>query len=113
MAFIKDSDSILITATLTEKGYFQGTEEGSDEYNQRLQKAKDRLIAEEEKALEARKEQAEIKKAEGNTFLRESKIQEAISSYSEAIKLYPKNAIYYANRLDIINRIILGILMTF
>jgi len=85
-------------ATLTEKGYFQGTEEGSDEYNQRLQKAKDRLIAEEEKALEARKEQAEIKKAEGNTFLRESKIQEAISSYSEAIKLYPKNAIYYANR---------------
>merc|ERR1711974_452164 len=50
------------------------------------------------KAKERRIAQAEEKKAEGNTLLRESKTEEAIERYSEAINLNPNNAIYYANR---------------
>ena len=85
-------------ATLTEKGFFVGTEEGSAEYNERVQKARTRLQAEEEKVKQARIEQAELKKTEGNTLLRESKINEAIACYTEAINLNPSNAIYYGNR---------------
>lgn len=85
-------------ASLSEKGFFTGTEPGSQEYNERVEKARERLQQEEEKAKERRIEQAEQKKVEGNTFLRDSKIDEAIEAYSEAINLYPNNAIYYANR---------------
>jgi len=85
-------------AALTEKGFFTGTELGSAEYNERVEKARARLKDEEKKAQAQREAQAEEKKAEGNTFLRDSKIDEAIKAYTEAIDLNPYNAIYYANR---------------
>jgi len=85
-------------ATLSEKGFFSGTEPGSEEYNARVEKARARLKEEEEKAKQRRIEEAEVKKGEGNTLLRESKTEEAIEKYTEAINLNPNNAIYYANR---------------
>ena len=86
--------------TLTEKGFFTGTEPGSQEYNDRVEKARSRLKEEEEKANKVRMEKAEEKKAEGNALLRENKTDEAIEKYTEAIELNPYNAIYYANRFD-------------
>jgi len=84
--------------SLTEKGFFTGTEPGTQQYNDRVEKARSRLKEEEEKAKQRRVELAEEKKAEGNTLLRENNIDEAIEKYSEAINLNPYNAIYYANR---------------
>merc|ERR1712137_999714 len=85
-------------AALTEKGFFTGTQPGSAEYKERMEKARARLKEEEKKAQAQREAQAEEKKAEGNTLLRDSKIDEAIKAYTEAIDLNPYNAIYYANR---------------
>jgi len=85
-------------SALTEKGFFTGTEPGSAAYNERVEKARARLKDEEKKAQVQREAQAEEKKAEGNAFLRDSKIDDAIKAYTEAIDLNPYNAIYYANR---------------
>jgi len=84
--------------TLTDKGYFANCDQGSDEYNQRLEKARERLQAQEKIELESRNQQAEAKKQEGNELLQQKKTDEAIEAYSEAIRLNPNNAIYYANR---------------
>merc|ERR1712137_678571 len=85
-------------AALTEKGFFTGTQPGSAEYKERMEKARARLKEEEKKAQAQREAQAEEKKAEGNALLRDSKIDDAIKAYTEAIDLNPYNAIYYGNR---------------
>ena len=43
-------------------------------------------------------EKADALKLEGNQFLREGKVQEAIEKYNEAIKVDPTQSTYYCNR---------------
>ncbi|XP_052256795.1 small glutamine-rich tetratricopeptide repeat-containing protein beta-like isoform X2 [Dreissena polymorpha] len=44
------------------------------------------------------KEEAEILKNKGNDFMKSEKFSDAIESYSQALKLDNKNAVYYCNR---------------
>ena len=50
-------------------------------------------------ALETKRmEDAEAAKTKGNSFLSAKKYADAVSSYSEAVRLWPTNAVYYSNR---------------
>jgi len=93
---------------LVKRGYFNQTEEGSDLYNERLKKARDRFFAKFEKPVipsdpyenltkEQRAEEAEKHKNLANELLKERKWQEAIDEYTIALK-YAENAVIYANR---------------
>lgn len=44
------------------------------------------------------KSQAEAKKAEGNALLGQTNYPAAVDKYTQAIRINPNNAIYYANR---------------
>jgi len=50
------------------------------------------------KLPEVNRDEAELKKVEGNDYMREGKFNQAIASYTAAINLDPNNAIYYSNR---------------
>eukprot|EP01104_Vermistella_antarctica_P014723 TRINITY_DN4688_c0_g5_i1.p1 TRINITY_DN4688_c0_g5~~TRINITY_DN4688_c0_g5_i1.p1 ORF type:complete len:549 (-),score=187.91 TRINITY_DN4688_c0_g5_i1:401-2017(-) len=76
---------------LSKKKYFGTLAESSDDYQQRLLKAQQRFLSESKKKAEAHK-------AEGNKFLSLGDNEKAVEKYTEAVKLNPKNAIYYANR---------------
>lgn len=77
------------------KGYFKGVEEGTEEWNNRVAKAKvkfnqrnnpyDGLTAEE-------------LKSKGNELMGQAKYREAIAFYTKAIEVEPNNHLYYANR---------------
>ncbi|CAE7500374.1 SGT2, partial [Symbiodinium microadriaticum] len=106
--------------TVTERGYFKGTEPGSVEYLQRLSKVIAKFKAKYHGAGEppskgasaaaapsgtadsaAREKLAEEKKAAGNAAVGKKDYEEAVQLYSEAISFSPGGAnshIYYGNR---------------
>eukprot|EP00020_Sapocribrum_chincoteaguense_P001986 CAMPEP_0170744690 /NCGR_PEP_ID=MMETSP0437-20130122/7910_1 /TAXON_ID=0 /ORGANISM="Sexangularia sp." /LENGTH=376 /DNA_ID=CAMNT_0011083391 /DNA_START=141 /DNA_END=1271 /DNA_ORIENTATION=+ len=98
---------------LGKQGFFDGLEMGTPEYKERFSMAEQKFKtkfgltdlpvaasfkAKSEEGDVAAKEQAEKKKVEGNNFMREGKHSAAAASYAEAIRLDPKNAVYFANR---------------
>jgi len=48
--------------------------------------------------LQQEHDKANQHKEEGNKFVQQKKWNKAIASYSEAIKIFPYDAIFYANR---------------
>lgn len=108
------------------RGYFNDVVQGTPEYEAKLEKVKQRFKAHEMKKAaqqatsaatsapssapapqadkyahltpEERKSQADAKKDLGNKSLQAKKYNEAVAYYTEAIELYPGNAIYYSNR---------------
>jgi len=102
---------------LTKRGYFNGVNEGSAEYEERLQKARARFLNKfqspsgatsksSEPALDPyahlshseRAAKGDEHKIAGNEYIRTAKYPEAIEEYTTAINYDPSNAIYYANR---------------
>jgi small glutamine-rich tetratricopeptide repeat-containing protein alpha len=90
---------------LQSKNYFVGTTEGSKEYNDRLQKAKEKFY-EKYKSTESsntnespedKKFRAEQLKTQGNDKFKKNDFNGAIQCYTDAINLY-SNSIYYCNR---------------
>jgi small glutamine-rich tetratricopeptide repeat-containing protein alpha len=95
---------------LISKNYFAGTTEGSQEYNDRLLKAKDKFYEKYKTdnantntntttigSDEDNKKKSEELKVQGNEKFKLKDFDGAIKCYSEAIQLYP-NSIYYHNR---------------
>jgi len=76
---------------LNKKGYFNGTEVGTPQYEARLEKARTRFAAKYVKNPEQHKDA-------GNEFVRQGNFKEALTEYNLAIEGDPNNAIYYANR---------------
>lgn len=56
----------------------------------------DEIMSKEE--LEKDHDKALVHKEQGNIFVQQKKWDKAIASYSEAIKIFPYDAIFYANR---------------
>ena len=109
--------------TLKERGFFAGLTEGSKEWVEREGKARakfnlrynestaakftnpgspDNGRAEQDLrqrlALETKRmEDAEAAKSKGNAFLSAKKYADAVSAYTEAVRIWP-NAVYYSNR---------------
>eukprot|EP01130_Rhizamoeba_saxonica_P010085 TRINITY_DN412_c0_g1_i3.p1 TRINITY_DN412_c0_g1~~TRINITY_DN412_c0_g1_i3.p1 ORF type:complete len:306 (-),score=97.50 TRINITY_DN412_c0_g1_i3:341-1258(-) len=99
---------------LKSRGYFQGTEEGSQEYNDRLNKARDRFFQKfsGKQAVQKKEEvdqyanltqeeknaKADEIKAQGNQHIQNQEYEQALKCYTTAIKLNPQNHIYYGNR---------------
>ena len=79
---------------LEKKGYFKGTEPGSEEYNTRLEKARVKW----EENLEKKKTTALERKEQGNLKFKEGDYDTSISLYSEAIKYDPSNPQFFSNR---------------
>ena len=112
-----------IVTTLKERGFFAGLTEGSKEWVEREGKARakfnlrynestaakftnpgspDNGRAEQDLrqrlALETKRmEDAEAAKSKGNAFLSAKKYADAVSAYTEAVRIWP-NAVYYSNR---------------
>jgi len=109
-------------AILVKQGYFKGTEKGSDEYNKRCAKAREKfllkkqqpttnntekvatpsthaptLTAESEISFDDQ-ERAESFKNRGNKLLQQKKFDKAVKEYQKAINLNPYNAIYHSNK---------------
>eukprot|EP01062_Namystynia_karyoxenos_P049188 TRINITY_DN375_c4_g1_i2.p1 TRINITY_DN375_c4_g1~~TRINITY_DN375_c4_g1_i2.p1 ORF type:complete len:455 (+),score=227.51 TRINITY_DN375_c4_g1_i2:124-1365(+) len=80
---------------LRTKGYFKGVEEGSDEYNARLEKAKAKFIARSNPYDGMTPEQL---KQKGNELMAKGQHKDAIGYYTKAIELDPETAVYYGNR---------------
>eukprot|EP00756_Hemistasia_phaeocysticola_P011180 Hpha_TRINITY_DN15094_c1_g9::TRINITY_DN15094_c1_g9_i1::g.123764::m.123764/K16365/SGTA; small glutamine-rich tetratricopeptide repeat-containing protein alpha len=80
---------------LHSKGYFKGVEEGSDEYNVRLEKAKAKFIARSNPYEGMTPDQL---KQRGNELMTKGQHKDAVGFYSKAIELDPGTAVYYANR---------------
>jgi small glutamine-rich tetratricopeptide repeat-containing protein alpha len=76
---------------LSKKGYFNGTEPGTPQYETRLEKARSRFAAKYTKTAEQHKDA-------GNEFVRQANYKDALTEYTLAIEGDPNNAIYYANR---------------
>jgi len=114
-------------ATLSERGFFAGLTEGTKEWEEREGKARSKFnqryakpaevdaqsanpgtldqqrAAQEELrerlALETKRmEDAEAAKTKGNSFLSGKKYADAVSAYTEAIRQWATNAVYYSNR---------------
>jgi tetratricopeptide (TPR) repeat protein len=91
---------------LTDKGYFDGVEVNSDEYNVRLLKAKrkfhDQFRRSSNCVMHAPdfnvEEKAKELKLHGNTLISNGDYLGAVKAYSEAIELDSNNAVLYANR---------------
>ena len=58
----------------------------------------DPFVKENEEISEELKQQAENLKVEGNNLMKQERYEEALKNYTEAIKLDPKNAVFYCNR---------------
>jgi small glutamine-rich tetratricopeptide repeat-containing protein alpha len=105
--------------TLKRTNYFQGVTPGTEEYEQRVRKAKEKYLQKfgskitgtsakenlpeaskgvENSSTEDKKGQAEKLKLEGNDCMRQGKYREALEKYSAAIELDPSNAVFYSNR---------------
>jgi len=79
---------------LNKKGYFNGTEVGTPQYEARLEKARTRFAAKYVKEII----KPEQHKDTGNEFVRQGNYKEALNEYNLAIEGDPNNALYYANR---------------
>lgn len=80
---------------LGKKGYFNGVEPGTDDYNARLAKAREKFNQRNNPYEGLSGEQLKTK---GNELMTQAKYKEAIAYYTKAIELEPTNYIYYANR---------------
>lgn len=80
---------------LEKKGYFNGAEPGSEEYQNKVERARKKY---EQRSNPFEGLTAEEVKAKGNEFLSQGKYQDAVSAYSKAIELSPGNVIYFSNR---------------
>jgi len=119
----QDEQFMEFVKILSNKGFFAGVEEGSDEYNKRMQLARgnfDKMraskaaakVEQDKKCDENPSEQkqvpvfvskedeakAEELKAQGNEALKAGQTERAAELYAEASKLNPNNAIYHSNR---------------
>jgi len=101
---------------LNKRGYFNGTTEGTPDYETRLEKARTRFFAKFSNSEASEKQQVapanpyanlspeeraskgEEHKNKGNSLLNSQKYEEAINEYNIAISCIPDNAIFYANR---------------
>lgn len=103
---------------LQTKNFFNEYKEGSEEYNQRLEKAlkqwnqrfpdlainnldevyKNENIASRKTVSADDIRKADLLKEEGNNKLNKKDIQGAVDCYSQAISLNPYNVVYYSNR---------------
>jgi len=90
-----------------QKGYFNGVNPGTPEYEQRYAKAKAKFVESQAKpkqpepvqfTQEEKLKYAEQHKVEGNQHLANKDYVKAIESYTRAVELNPDNAIYYSNR---------------
>ena len=80
---------------LKKKGYLNGVEEGSEEYKQRMEKAKEKFAARNNPYQGMTAEQLKVK---GNELMQDNKIKEALGYYTKAIELDSNNHLYFANR---------------
>lgn len=80
---------------LVKKGYFAGTEPGTEEYASRLEKAKQKFDM---RNNPYQGMTAEEIKNKGNECMGVAKYKEAIACYTKAIEMDPKNHIYFCNR---------------
>lgn len=80
---------------LVKKGYFAGTEPGTEEYANRLEKARQKFDMRNNPYQGMTAE--EIKK-KGNEFMGVAKYKEAIVCYTKAIEMDPENHIFFCNR---------------
>jgi len=103
---------------LVKRGYFSNVEEGSEAYNDRLNKARERFFAKSKAtepaaqpvaatpvndphagmSTEERVRKGDELKLKANELLNKRLWEESITVYTEAIEYHPNNAIYYANR---------------
>eukprot|EP01027_Heterolobosea_sp_BB2_P015524 GEZU01022207.1.p1 GENE.GEZU01022207.1~~GEZU01022207.1.p1 ORF type:complete len:276 (-),score=100.51 GEZU01022207.1:821-1591(-) len=81
---------------LAQKGYFDGAAEGTPEYEQKVEKAREKFFN--ALGIVERKKEAERLKVEGNEKLAQKSYSEALRCYSHAIELDPSNEIFYNNR---------------
>lgn len=90
-----------------QKGYFNGVNPGTPEYEQRYAKAKAKFMESQKPkqaepvaqfTQEEKLKYAEQHKVEGNQHLANKDYLKAIESYTRAVELNPENAIYYSNR---------------
>lgn len=80
---------------LEKKGYFNGVEPNTPEYEQRLLKAREKFSQRNNPYEGLTAEQIKNK---GNELLGQAKYKEAIAYYTKAIELDSENAVYFANR---------------
>ncbi|KAG5498774.1 hypothetical protein JKF63_03062 [Porcisia hertigi] len=80
---------------LEKKGYFKGVDAGSDEYAQRLEKAREKFNQRNNPYEGLTAEQIKNK---GNELMSQAKYKEAIAYYTKAIELESENAVFFANR---------------
>nr|CCC91089.1 conserved hypothetical protein [Trypanosoma congolense IL3000] len=80
---------------LTKKGYFTGAEPGSEEYNSRLEKARQKF---EKRNNPYDGMTAEEIKNKGNELMGVTKYKEAVAAYTKAIEMEPENHVFFANR---------------
>lgn len=100
-AMPQESDEFKLFLTkLTDSGFFQGAEKGSDEYQRRMAKVQEKWTERKQKKSTPVAEAADaedLKKA-GNAKLSAGEFDEAIALYTKAIQVDPNNAVYFANR---------------
>lgn len=80
---------------LEEKGYFEGLEPGSEDYQSRVERARKKF---EKHNNPFSGLTAEEVKTKGNEFMSQGKYQDAVSAYTKAIELSSENPIYFSNR---------------
>ncbi|KAG5472493.1 hypothetical protein LSCM1_03892 [Leishmania martiniquensis] len=91
----QDEKFVSFVQLLEKKGYFKGVEKGSDEYAQRLEKARDKFNQRNNPYEGLTAEQIKNK---GNELMSQAKYKEAIAYYTKAIELESNNAVFFANR---------------
>ncbi|KAG5498036.1 hypothetical protein GH5_02833 [Leishmania sp. Ghana 2012 LV757] len=91
----QDEKFVSFVELLEKKGYFKGVEKGSDEYAQRLEKARDKFNQRNNPYEGLTAEQIKNK---GNELMSQAKYKEAIAYYTKAIELESNNAVFFANR---------------
>lgn len=91
----QDEKFIAFVELLEKKGYFKGIEKDSEEYKQRLDKAREKFNQRNNPYEGLTAEQIKNK---GNELMSQAKYKEAIAYYTKAIELEPENAIFFANR---------------
>lgn len=91
---------------LTQKGYFKNIEEGSDQWNDRYQKARDKFLQRNTQSSTSTsasvstantEQDAEKYKDLGNDLLRKKQFSEAVEMYKKAAAINPKNHVYHTN----------------